>query len=160
MNPSACTTKPKLQMKMLEKRYLLYAVFLIVAFCSCQNKKEKYIHEIRQAENDFAQMASDSGIPKAFLHFAAKEAILMRNNKLIKGHSELLKYFSNPAWESIRLEWEPSFIDVAKSGDLAYTYGNFVLFQLDSTGQENHSTGVFHTVWKRQEDGSWKFVWD
>ncbi|MBL7111012.1 MAG: DUF4440 domain-containing protein [Bacteroidales bacterium] len=58
------------------------------------------------------------------------------------------------------LVWEPEFVDVEESGDLGYTYGSFVFTAKDSTGNDIESKGVFHTVWKRQADGEWRFVWD
>jgi ketosteroid isomerase-like protein len=27
-------------------------------------------------------------------------------------------------------------------------------------GEVGEYQGVFHTVWKRQPDGTWKYVWD
>ena len=58
------------------------------------------------------------------------------------------------------LVWKPDYVDVSESGDLAYTYGKYTFTSRDSTGRKVVSKGIFHTVWKRQEDGSWKFVWD
>jgi ketosteroid isomerase-like protein len=58
------------------------------------------------------------------------------------------------------VKWSPDFIDVSKEGDMAYTYGKYVWQSPDSTGKMNVSNGIFHTVWKRQVDGSWKYVWD
>lgn len=58
------------------------------------------------------------------------------------------------------LTWKPTFVDVSKSGDMAFTYGDFVFTYLDSLGNKKQNKGIFHTVWKRQNDSSWKFVWD
>ena len=58
------------------------------------------------------------------------------------------------------LVWEPDFIDVSVAGDLAYTYGKFTYTSITESGDTLTSKGIFHTVWKRQEDGSWKYVWD
>jgi ketosteroid isomerase-like protein len=52
------------------------------------------------------------------------------------------------------------FVDVAASGDLAYTYGQYTISSKDENGKEITKSGVFHTVWKQQSDGSWKYVWD
>jgi ketosteroid isomerase-like protein len=30
----------------------------------------------------------------------------------------------------------------------------------DSVGNKKDFKGIFHTVWKKQKDGSWKYVWD
>jgi len=62
--------------------------------------------------------------------------------------------------ENVSLVWEPDFVDVSASGDLAYTYGKFIYTLTDSLGKDQVMEGIFHTVWKRQTDGTWKFVWD
>jgi len=59
-----------------------------------------------------------------------------------------------------QLEWAPDFVDVSSSGDLAYTYGKFTFSFKDSLGNKVENKGIFHTVWKRQSNGEWKFVWD
>lgn len=127
-----------------------------------KNLGEKWENEIAQTEADFAEMAAKDGIPKAFLAYAAEDAVLLRNGKLITGKEEIRQYF-NAAEDSqnkVFLSWKPDFVEVAASGDLGYTYGQYTITITDSTGTENTSQGIFHTVWKRQEDGSWKFVWD
>lgn len=126
------------------------------------NKIDVWKKEILQAESDFAKMAADKGVPAAFKHFSAKDAALLRGETLIKGQNEIAKHYeSNKAlWANSTLSWMPDFIDVSRSGDLAYTYGHYTFATKDSSGAEQVSTGIFHTVWKRQEDGLWKFVWD
>jgi ketosteroid isomerase-like protein len=43
---------------------------------------------------------------------------------------------------------------------MAYTYGKYLWKVKDTTGKIQEFKGVFHTVWKRQSDGSWKYGWD
>ena len=118
--------------------------------------------EITQAESDFARMALEQGIEPAFLAFAAEDAVLMRNNQVVRGRDEIREWFakrpSDPS--KIKLEWKPDFVEVSASGDLGYTYGAYTLTVIDSTGAAQTQTGIFHTVWKRQADGTWRFVWD
>ena len=123
---------------------------------------EIWRQEIRDVERDFASMAAKEGISKAFLHYAAEDAVLMRNNQLFIGREKLAESFDrNTAQpEDELLSWKPDFVDVSASGDLAYTYGQYSYSYTDSTGSTVELQGVFHTVWKRQADGSWRFVWD
>lgn len=115
-----------------------------------------------QTEADFARMALEQGLSPAFLAFAAEDAVLMRNNQLVRGREGIRQWFVNrPSDPSqIKLEWTPDFVEVATSGDLGYTYGSYTLTVTDPTGGSLTQTGIFHTVWKRQPDGSWRFVWD
>jgi ketosteroid isomerase-like protein len=115
-----------------------------------------------ETEKNFADMAESEGIPEAFLFYAAEEAVLMRNNKLVIGRKRLQEYFDqqSSSGQEVHLTWKPDFVDVSSSGDLGYTYGNYRFSYTDSTGTVREDSGVFHTVWKRQKDGTWKFVWD
>jgi ketosteroid isomerase-like protein len=52
-------------------------------------------------------------------------------------------------------------VDVAASGDLAYARGRFKETYTDAaTDKPKSDTGSFITVYKKQEDGSWKVVQD
>jgi ketosteroid isomerase-like protein len=130
-----------------------------VLFCACAapESSEKAKAQVIQAEKDFAAMAKEKGIAEAFYAFAADDAVIKRGTGVIKG-KEAIKDFYAKQPQSGELAWSPDFADV--SGDLGYTYGQFTFSLKDSTGKVNETKGTFHTVWKRQKDGSWKFVWD
>lgn len=134
--------------------------FLLMLSCNHSDYSEKGKNEILKAEADFAAMAQSDGIPAAFIAYAADEVAILRNNKLILGKDALTESYNNSSFENVSLSWKPDFVDVSVSGDLGYTYGRYTYKFKDSLGQEQVHEGIFHTVWKRQADGSWKFVWD
>ena len=141
-------------------------IVLIVSFsCQYESKEssvEQWKNEIIQTEKNFADMASSNGIAQAFLFYAAEDAVLERNDVLIKGKQSIadkLKKNNSNSME-VTLSWKPDFVDVSNSGDLGYTYGKYQYVSIDSLGNKQESEGIFHTVWKRQKDGSWKYVWD
>lgn len=144
---------------------LLALIFILLIACQRGHEKgkvDKWKSEIVETEQEFARMAKEKGIPEAFLTFAADEAVLMRNNILIIGKDSIRQSFENSKtdYTKITLSWEPDFVDVSASGDLGYTYGKYIYSVKDSLGKESVSEGIFHTVWKRQRDGKWRFVWD
>ncbi|HEX2921064.1 MAG TPA: hypothetical protein VHO50_07860 [Bacteroidales bacterium] len=112
--------------------------------------------EILKAEEDFQQMVIEKGIQEAFYFFADENAVIKRgNDTLIKGKENIKTFYSKYNGWKMELNWTPEFIDVAECGTLGYTYGRYVM-TVDSVKDE----GVFHTVWKRQPDKTWKYVWD
>jgi len=137
-------------------------IFILTCFSCEQKVDEKKIeawkNEINKTELQFSDMAQKEGMNKAFLKFVADDGILLRNDKLIKGKDSIKSYMKNS--NSKGLSWKPDFIDVSTSGDLGYTYGKYTYKYKDSLGNDKMSNGIFHTVWKRQPDGTWKFVWD
>ncbi len=141
--------------------YLIPATLLCLTACgpsTVPGDREQWKEEIVQAEQDFAQMAQKDGIEKAFTTYAADSAVVMRNNDVIIGKEKIAAHYKNQT--SKGLSWEPDFVEVSKSGDLGYTYGRYRFLSVDSLGQTHAQTGIFHTVWKRQEVGTWRFVWD
>lgn len=136
-----------------------------ITLASCNmgktDKTEQYKMEIVAAEKAFAEMVKEKGIKEGFLFFAADSAAVRRGDELHKGKEALNTLYGNPSnLQGAVLKWTPDFVDVSASGDLGYTYGKYYYSGTDSFGKKVESTGIFHTVWKRQPDGSWKFVWD
>ena len=121
---------------------------------------EKYKTEIFETERAFAQLAKEQGLKVAFSTYASDEAVLHRENKLIKGRQAIAEYFEQQTLRNVRLEWVPEFVSVAASGDLGYTYGKFNFEGTDEMGEVVRVEGIFHTVWKREESGEWRYVWD
>ena len=144
------------------KKLLMFVLVSPLLF-ACNSKvdsMEKWKNEIIETERSFSALAQEEGIAKAFLAYAAEDAVLMRNNNLIIGKEAMRESFQAAATENGTLAWTADFADVASSGDLGYTYGKYIYTSTDSLGNEQSVEGVFHTVWKRQADGKWKFVWD
>ena len=141
----------------------IFLILLIINACAMGNDKndlEKIKREILDTEKAFASMAKRDGVAKAFLNYAAEDAVLNRNDILIKGKTAIKSYFENQTLRDVNLNWTPDFVSVSKSGDLAYTYGHYTFSATNPTGENISAKGIFHTVWKRQKDGLWKFVWD
>jgi ketosteroid isomerase-like protein len=136
---------------------------LLLQCCKSAEKTdpEKAKKEIAQAEKDFEKMAAEKTIAEAFAYFADSSAVIRGgNDSLIRGKEGIRNRFLADRFKNASVKWSPDFIDVSSSGDLGYTYGKYVWLSKDSTGKTQESRGIFHTVWKKQKDGSWRFVWD
>ncbi|MCF6133340.1 YybH family protein [Flavobacterium wongokense] len=137
-----------------------------IAVVSCSKKvetvnPEALKAEIFKAEDDFKNMAQTKGIQEAFYTFADSNAVMKRDNdSLIKGKEAVREFFNDEKFKKASVTWKPEFVGVSDDGTLAYTYGKYVWTTTDSLGVKKDFKGRFHTVWKRQKDGSWKFVWD
>lgn len=142
--------------------FLILTFFISIGCTTSDGKKnvENWKSEIMQVEQDFNNMAQDEGLVVAFHHFAANDGVIKRQNKIVKGKIAIQEWYKKDVRPNETLTWKPIFVEVSSSGDLAYTYGNFIFTSIDSTGNKKENTGIFHTVWKRQSNGEWKFVWD
>jgi ketosteroid isomerase-like protein len=146
-------------------RHIYIAFILSIILIGCNKSKTNenktlWKSQILKVEQDFNDLAQKEGLIIAFETYAAPDGIIKRGGKTIKGRAAITEWYRKDSRPNETLNWKPVFVDVSASGDLAYTYGGAVLTSIDSTGKKIERIGEFHTIWKRQEDGNWKFVWD
>ena len=142
---------------------ITYALIGLIVITSCQQKvdKEAIKKEIYQAEKAFEKMAAEQSISEAFYQFADENAVIKReNDTLIVGNENIKVYYAKQNNANTTVNWTADFIDVSEDGSLAYTYGKYVWKVKNEADSTSEYKGVFHTVWKKQKDGSWKYVWD
>ena len=150
----------------MKTRNLLLAFgFVAMQFISCNSSFNGPMHdpgeEIMETEMDFAAAAKSKGIAEAFYLFADDSAVIKRaNDTLIQGKENIKRYYQETANKKAEVSWLPDFVDVSADGTLGYTYGKYTWKVPGDSGTIQVFKGVFHTVWKRQNDGSWKYVWD
>ncbi|MHC1776737.1 MAG: DUF4440 domain-containing protein [Lentimicrobium sp.] len=144
-------------------RYTVFFLLFFLTSCSpgdTGRDMQALKQEIEDTELAFSRLAMDSGIELAFKSYAAPDAVMKRGNQLISGYDSIVVFLDKNRQPGAELSWTPEFISVSESGDLAYTYGGYIYTFPDSSGVIQKQEGFFHTVWKRQTDGKWKFVWD
>jgi ketosteroid isomerase-like protein len=140
-------------------------IALLFVLVSCKqeaaDKSEQAKKEIAQTEKDFEKMAAEKGVAEAFGYFADSTAVMKGNeDSVITGKEGIRGIFAGDRFKTATVKWSADFIDAASSGELGYTYGKYRWEFRDSTGKITESKGIFHTVWKKQKDGTWRFVWD
>jgi len=118
------------------------------------------LEEVRAADDEFARTATRLGTGRAFGAYAADNAqIFSTPGEFITGPEAIAQAFG-PTTDDSKLVWHPVTGEVARSGDLGFTVGNAVFTgrNLDGTPQVRYSK--YLTVWKKQRDGSWRYVVD
>ncbi len=143
------------------KNNLLFLICL-PAIVSCKQTVniEGVKNEILQTERAFEKMVSEKGMAEAFYYFADENAAIRRgNDSLIIGKENIRLYYGKNANPNAKLSWTPDFIGVSDCGTLGYTYGKYVYTIQDTTGKNIEHKGIFHTVWKKQNN-YWRYVWD
>lgn len=105
----------------------------------------------------FAQASVEKGMKASFLEYADTAVVKLQENAFPAwGLSDLEASLTGFNDSLFTLTWVPLKAELAASGDLGYTVGKWTFKSADGTTQY----GVYVTVWKRQRDGSWKFVVD
>jgi len=110
--------------------------------------------QLRSADSAFAALSVARGARSAFLSFAATEATMLGppGAPMTHGREAIDAAFADFPADAV-LEWAPVGADVAGSGDLGCTVG-------EARISARNSYSKYLTVWKRQADGTWKFVAD
>jgi ketosteroid isomerase-like protein len=112
------------------------------------------LRAVVESEQAFARSAAEKGTRDAFLAFIAEDAVLFRPQP-VPGKKYLLDRPAAPG----KLSWRPVFADVSASGDLGYTTGPYEFRKIAADAVPS-SYGNYFTIWKKQPDGTWKFVID
>jgi ketosteroid isomerase-like protein len=146
-------------------RKTFYSVVFLLALSACTTnnagRTESAKEEISKTEKAFEAAVKTKGLAEAFSFYADEHATIKRqNDTMISGKENIRSYYENPWYKKASVSWSPDFIDVSSDGTLGYTYGKYLWQMPDSSGNMTEHRGVFHTVWKKQEDGTWRYVWD
>ena len=149
---------------MLMKRIItcsLAFAFIQLLLCQESNDRELTKAEIFKTEKAFERMASEQGITVAFYNYADSLAVINRgNDSLIYGKDNIRNFYLIKNYSNVTVNWTPDFIDVSADGTLGYSYGKYSWKLKQGDGTTKEIRGIFHTVWKKQSDKSWKYVWD
>jgi ketosteroid isomerase-like protein len=144
---------------------IIFCILMAIFVYGCQKAidtslQEKSKKEILQTEKEFDAMVAAKGLAEAFSYYAADNGVVKRKESLCIGKDNIRKNYESWKYKEVSLRWSPDFVDASLSGDLGYTYGKYTFSAKDTSGKIIEDKGYFHTVWKKQPDGKWKFVWD
>ena len=94
--------------------------------------------------------------------YADDAALANPGEALVRGKEAIRKATAAFAADpNLKVAFEANRVQVARSGDLAYTRGRYTLTMTGpDSGKPETSTGHYLTVWQKQADGSWKAVED
>lgn len=145
------------------KKFICYGLLSFALF-SCKDKagqgSEDAVDDklkMMDADRAFSRLSEAKGMKNAFLDYIDSNGVLLRPNHLPLLGADAIDYLIQQNDSAYTLKWEPKNGAVAASGDLGYTYG---LYVLKPTAKDTLIYGNYVSIWKKQKDGSWKFVLD
>lgn len=136
------------------KIWILATVLLL----SCTAHAQTPVQEMVQTEHAFARMAAEKNTRDAFMAYIADDGLLFRPGA-VNGKRWMLDHPLPPSDKRPLLAWQPILAMMARAGDLGFTTGPWQAKE-DIKDEKASAYGHFVTVWKKQADGSWKFVVD
>jgi len=136
-------------------------LFSFVAFVALgAPDKEKIKAELVRTESEFFQRALDEGFNAGMHAFMADDGFIANSLTLTReAHAARMTAEKSPTKTRTNvIRWKPLRAEVSESGDLGYTWG------VAESGPAKEGPfkpyGIYVTIWKRQPDGRWKFVYD
>lgn len=99
------------------------------------------------AERAFAADGLAMGVRDSFLKHSAPDGIVIAPEPILAKAA-----FAAPQPKGPPLTWWPLWAGIARSGDLGFTTGPYAV--------DGNRRGFYFTVWAKQPDGSWKWLYD
>jgi ketosteroid isomerase-like protein len=119
------------------------------------DKKAASADDLKAQEAALSQAMDDRGAA-AYTAVLDPEASMMRKGMMpLRSASAIKTFVQAKGWKSAR--FVPTFADIAGSGDLGYTYGEYVTTLAKDAGEV---TGFYAHVWRRNGKGEWKLLFD
>lgn len=111
---------------------------------------------------EISRQWAKSQTPEEILSYWAEDALVMAPGQpALRGKEAITKMVEGSAEiPGFEVSWEPKKAFVSKSGDLAYLIEQNYFSANDSLGNPVRTYNKVVTIWKKQEDGSWKNVVD
>lgn len=143
------------------KRNLLTALLglALAGLPSKANAETDGSTSLRALEAEFMKATAERGFDGFMSYFADDASDLPNGGAIVTGKENIRKALG-PWGPDVSLTWSPVKAEMAASGELGYTFGNYVFKAKDKEGNLVVHYGKYATVWEKQKDGSWKVAMD
>ena len=148
-----------------------YSFFLLLFCCFFVGCHEKHGHHLSPQQkaarmdslkNDllktdiaFSQLAEEKGRNAAFIEYADSGATMLRAFSMpINGKDSIINLLGRHPDSTFVISWIPIYADVARSGDLGYTYGTYSIAAKD----KEKTGGTYCTIWRKDTNNKWKYT--
>ena len=143
-------------------RRLVYGLLGCLLIISCQEKKQIDHAAEAEALMETSRKWAQSQSNEEYLSYWTEDAQLTQSGQpTMRGHEAIMEMLEGTSEiPGFQVMWEPYEAHVSESGDMGYLLEKTSFTMNDSLG--NPMTQYYRTVtiWKKQEDGSWKCVVD
>ena len=146
-------------MKILPLHPIAGAACLLLFFSACSHRVDA-VDELFAADRAFSARSAEIGAGPAFVEFASQNVRAFPGGAVtLKGKNALIEWTSD--WSMDRtIAWEPEEAFASSSGDFGYTWGYATFTRVDDAGETITNHGKYVTIWRRQQNGEWKWIAD
>jgi len=145
------------------KRYFVLPMILMAALSGCAKKADVEAERaaLRQADADWAKTVAEKNAGAFTGYFTADGVVMPPNLPAVNGTDAIRTWVStNMSLPGFAVTLEATSAEVAASGDIGYTLGNFTYQMSMPDGSQLTDRGKYATIWKKQADATWKVAVD
>ena len=141
-------------------RYQVIVAAVLFVACNVGVRLERDRQELAAADRAFSDATSERGVD-GWVEYFADDGLMVIEGGLVTGHDSIRALMGpSLADTNYSMTWEPVEADVSAGRDLGYTRGRYLSQRRLEGGLTVTRRGTYVTIWKRQDDRSWKVVLD
>ena len=135
-------------------------LIIFLTLTACDQKPTAMVEDLMAVDTEFSEFSRANGAYAAFAAYLADDAVALNaGQQPLVGRENVIATMTGYP-EGAELVWTPIAGDIAASGDLGYTWGRYVYSTPGEDGGRIENHGKYMTIWKLQDDGTWKAVLD
>jgi len=148
------------------KRTTIFSVALLVTLaltgCNQLSSHDAAVKAIQDTETHLNHDYASRDVDKIMDHYADDAVMMVPGTPISNGKAAIREGVKPMAADpALALKFASTRVEVAKSGDLAWTQGTYTLTMTDpQSHQVINDHGSYVTTYSKQPDGSWKTVPD
>jgi ketosteroid isomerase-like protein len=114
---------------------------------------------LRDLDDQWSKAAGAKDVDKTVSYYS-EDAVVMPPNAASATTKEAIRALWKDLLTDANISWKTKKVEVAQSGDLAFSSGAYEVTLNDPTGKPVNDRGKFLEVWKKEADGKWKCTMD
>jgi len=142
------------------KQPLLICMTVVSLLAGCRSGGAAGPEVLMEADRAFSTAVGEGGSAAWASWFAEDGAMVQPEVGEIRGRDAIRSFVSYLDDPSVAFSWEPDRADMAASGDLGWTTGHYVAESRLADGSVARSEGIYVSIWRLHEDGTWKVAMD
>jgi ketosteroid isomerase-like protein len=133
--------------------------FAFASTASAADTKSAIEQALRDLDAQWSAAAGAKDVEKT-VSFYSDDAVVMPPNAPRATTKEAIRTIWKDLLTDASISWKTKDVEMAQSGDLAFSSGTYEVTLNDPTGTPVKDRGKYLEVWKKQADGSWKCAVD
>jgi ketosteroid isomerase-like protein len=144
-------------------RGTIVAIAILLGGCSAPPSADQRADEeaLRKLDAEWVKAAQSKQVDAWVAFYSDDAAVLPPNEAMATDKDSIRKSVSGLlGLPGLTISWQPTKVEVARSGDIAYLYGKYEVSFEEAPGKRTTDRGKIVEIWRKQADGNWKCIVD